>query len=285
MATDWTKGDSSGSATLQDTDHLYPGHINELRVETDAREADLTTHEADTSTHGVATVADAADLTTHESDTTTHGATGAIVGTTNTQNLSNKTFTDQTEFSEDINLATGKNVQVNDVDPWRTITLNPGALQPTTTAGCAVKATIEASTNDIDYDVLDFDTSSDENAFVNFSMPDSWDAGVIQFRYFWTNAGGSSAQTVVFEVSGFSFSNDDAIDQAVGTPIEVSDTYIAQGDVHISAWSGDVTLAGTPAAGDWVHLEIMRDVSEDNLAGDARLLVLQIRFKQAQLSD
>ena len=32
------------------------------------------------------------DLTTHEADTTTHGATGAIVGTTNTQALSGKTY-------------------------------------------------------------------------------------------------------------------------------------------------------------------------------------------------
>lgn len=42
-------------------------------VATVADAADLTTHEADTSTHGVAEVADAADLTTHEADTSTHG--------------------------------------------------------------------------------------------------------------------------------------------------------------------------------------------------------------------
>lgn len=35
--------------------------------------ADLTTHAADTSTHGVAEVADAGALTTHEADTSTHG--------------------------------------------------------------------------------------------------------------------------------------------------------------------------------------------------------------------
>jgi len=34
-----------------------------------------------------------ADLTTHENDTTAHGATGAVVGTTNTQTLENKTLT------------------------------------------------------------------------------------------------------------------------------------------------------------------------------------------------
>ncbi len=203
-----------------------------------------------------------------------------------TQNLSSKTFTDQTEFSEDINLATGKNVQVNDADPNRTISLPAAAWTPTTTSGCAAIATVEAGTNDIDYRVLDFATGSDENAFINFQMPDSWDAGVIQFRYVWTNAGGGSAETVVFELSGRAYADNDAIDQAVSTPaIEVEDTWIAQGDIHISAWSGDVTLAGTPASGEWVHLEIMRDVSGDDMTGDARLIEVQIRYKQKQYSD
>lgn len=203
-----------------------------------------------------------------------------------TQNFSNKTFTDQTEFSEDINLATGKNVQVNDVDPNRTITLPATTWAPTTTSGCATLATVEAGTNDIDYRVLDFATDADENAFCSFQMPDSYDGGVIQFRYIWTNAGGGAAETVVFELSGRAYANDDAIDQAVSTPaIEVEDTYIAQGDIHISAWSGDVTLAGSPAAGQWIHLEIMRDISEDDLTGDARLIGVQIRYKQKQYSD
>ena len=43
-------------------------------------QAELTAHEADTSTHGVATVAGVADITTHESDTSTHGVT-VVAGT------------------------------------------------------------------------------------------------------------------------------------------------------------------------------------------------------------
>lgn len=188
--------------------------------------------------------------------------------------------------NNDLNLVeTDANIQVNDVDPWRTITLMPGFLKPTTTAGAGAAETVEAGTNDIDYDVLPFDASTDESAFANFQMPDSWDAGVIQFRYIWTNAGGGAAETVEFELAGRSYANDDAIDQAVGTAVAVSDTWIAQGDIHISAWSGDVTLAGTPGAGELVHLEITRDVSDDNLTGDARLIAVQIRWKQAQFTD
>ena len=72
MSSDWTEGDVSNSTTLTDQDHLYPSHVNELRTETDARETDLTTH-------GALTIA--------------HGATGAVVGTTNNQTLTNKTLT------------------------------------------------------------------------------------------------------------------------------------------------------------------------------------------------
>ena len=189
-----------------------------------------------------------------------------------------------TNTDPDLGVSTG-NITVAGADPWRTITLMPGLLKPTTTSGCAAQATVEAGTNDIDYDVLDFDTTSDENAFANFHMPDSWDAGVVQFRYIWTNAAGLTTETVTFELSGISLANDDAIDTAVGTAVEVADTWIAQGDVHISAWSGNVTLAGTPAAGELVHVEIMRDVSEDDMTGDARLIAVQIRYKQAQYTD
>ncbi len=341
MSSDWTDGDVSGSSTLTDSDHLFPSHINELRVETDAREADLTTHGALTIGHGATgaivgttntqtltnKTLTSATLTSptltsavlntavsgtavldednmasnsatkvstqqsikayvdaHAADTTTHGVTGNVVGISDTQNLSNKTFTDQTEFSEDINLATGKNIQVNDADPWRTIDIF-GSMSPASTLPCSDMTTIEAGTNDIDYKVLDFATGADEVAFVNFRMPDSYDAGPVQFRYTWTNAGGGAAETVVFELSGIAYTEDDPIDAAVGTAIEVEDTWIAQGDIHYSAWSGDVTLAGTPAAGEYVHFEIMRDVSQDDLTGDARLMNVQIRYKQKQYSD
>ena len=71
-------------------------------------------------------------------------------------------------------------------------------------------------------------------------------------------------------LSGRSLANDDAIDQAMGTAVGVSDTWIADGDIHISAWSADVTLAGSPAGGQFVHLLLARDVDNDDLDCDGR---------------
>ena len=207
---------------------------------------------------------------------------GDIVGTTDTQNLSNKTFTDQLESNEDLNLATDKNIQENDVDPFKSIFLPAGVIEPTTTSGCAAVATVEAGTNDIDYKLLDFDKTTQENSFVNFQMPGNWDAGVIQFRFLWTAAAGSGAETFELEVAGRSYADDDAIDQAVGTYVGASDALIATGDVHNSAWSGDLTFAGTALAGEWVHLEFRRDVDNDTLDADARLIGVQLRYKESQ---
>lgn len=203
-----------------------------------------------------------------------------------TQTLTNKTLTSPsmtspTVTSGDFRLPDNGNIKDAATDPYKTIFLSAGVLESTTTSGCASVTTVEAGTNDIDYKVLDFDKDSDESAFVNFQMPGNWDAGVIQFRCIWTTASGGAAETVVFELSGRSYANNAAIDQAVGTAVEISDTWIADGDIHTSAWSGDVTIAGA-GAGEWVHLEIMRDVSEDDLGGDARLIGVQIRYKESQ---
>lgn len=164
-------------------------------------------------------------------------------------------------------------------DGWQTLALMPGFLKPTTTGGCGDAEKVEAGTNDVDYDVLPFDKASDERAFANVPMPDIWNGGVINFRFFWTAAGGSAAETVEMTLKGRSYANDDAIDQAGGTAVEVSDALIATGDIHISDWSGDITITGA-GAGEYVHFELMRDVSEDNLDADARILGIQIRFKQ-----
>jgi hypothetical protein len=217
------------------------------------------------------------DLTTHISDTTTHGTTGDIVGTTDTQNMSGKTFID------DIFLANGKNIQYNSADPSRTIWAS--SWKPTTTAGCASSTTIEAGTNDIDYDVLDFDKATDEHAFINWQMPDSWGGGTLLFRVIWTAAAGGAADTLNMVLKGRAYANDDAIDQAAGTGVAVADTWIADGDIHITAWSSAVTLAGTPAGGQLVHLDLMRDVSEDDLDCDARIIGVQVKYVQTTYAD
>lgn len=150
------------------------------------------------------------------------------------------------------------------------------AMWPATTSGCAAIAKTELGTNDIDIQTLDFDTSSDEYAQFALQMPGNWDAGTVTFIPHWTAASGSG--TVVWALSGTSYANDDALDAASGTAQTSTDTLITANDLHIGPESSAITLAGTPAANEYVHFKLMRDVSADTLDQDAKLLGIQIIY-------
>lgn len=179
--------------------------------------------------------------------------------------------------------ANTRNITVAGADPYRTITLTAGFLAPTTTSGCATVATDEFTTNDIDYSYLAFDSSSTESAFAVVQMPDSWDAGAIQYRYSWWSDTGTTSDTVVMSLSGRSYADGDSVDQAPGTAVTLSDTNVSPKTIRTSSWSGDVTLAGTPAAGEVVYLKLSK--TGGTMAEDAKLSQLQIRYKQANYGD
>jgi hypothetical protein len=108
-------------------------------------------------------------------------------------------------------------------------------------------------------------------------MPSDWDAGTITAVFYWTFSTGSPAETVKFYIQGRSYANDDALDQALGAAVGVEDTALAASDLHVSAATAAVTLTGAGAS-ELVIFQVYRDVSEDNLAGDAKLLGVMITF-------
>ena len=163
--------------------------------------------------------------------------------------------------------------------------LTAGAGRATTTAGCSAPTLIEAGTNDVDYVVLDFDKDTDEYAFWGpVVTPYNWDGSTVTATLYWTAAAGSAGQTVVWSIQMASRANDEAIDAAWGTAVAVSDALIATGDVHRTPASGAITPAGTPAGGELLFVRVMRDVSEDTLAGDARLIGVWIEYGVSTLS-
>ena len=75
-------------------------------------------------------------------------------------------------------------------------------------------------------------------------------------------------------------------DVAYGTAVVVTDN--AQGAVEellVSAESGAVTIAGTPADNDLCYFRIARDVSGDAMDGDARLHGIKIFFTTDAAND
>ena len=167
----------------------------------------------------------------------------------------------------------------------QTIALTAAGGAPTTTAGCAAVAKVEAATNDVDYWVLDFDPTTQEYAFWGpIPMPDNWDGGTLTARFYWTAASGSGG--VRWGIQLLSRGDDDAIDAAYGTAQEVSDTLLAAGDEHISAETSAITAAGTPAGGEKLYIRAYRlpTHADDTLAADARLTGVKLEYGVSALS-
>jgi hypothetical protein len=158
------------------------------------------------------------------------------------------------------------------------------AMKPTVSNGCASHASVETTSGRPDMIVLDFDKDADEFAQFQIAFPKSWDEGTITFQVYW--AGIAATTNCVWTLQGVAISDNETIDVVYGTAVAVDDA--AQGAVEellVSAESGAVTIAGTPAVGDICYFRIGRDISEDNMAGDARLLGIKLFFNTDAKND
>lgn len=157
-----------------------------------------------------------------------------------------------------------------------TFIVEAASFSPTITNG-AQRYFAEDATNDLMEDSLAFDTSTQEFATVDLTMPQNWDGGTITCQPGWRGTG-SAAQTVQWGFSAVAVSNDDAMDAAPGTAQTSSDTWLADGDMHLGPATSAITIAGTPATGnaDRIRLKVSRNPGSDDLSGDARLQYVAI---------
>ena len=153
------------------------------------------------------------------------------------------------------------------------------AMYPSTTNGCAALAQVETTALRPDLKCLDFAPSSDEFAQFAVAFPKSWNEGTVTFQPFWTVTG-TNTGTVAGQLGGIAVSSDDSIDTAFGTLVATNALAHSgtSNDLMVSAESGAVTIAGSPAAADQCFFQINRDVSADNQSGDARLLGIKLFF-------
>jgi len=123
---------------------------------------------------------------------------------------------------------------------------------------------------------FDFNQTTSQKIQFWWEAPAEWDAGTITFNAKWT--AGAGAGTVIWTLSGHSYSDAVAIDVAIGgTPASTgADTLSAVNENQITAESGAVTLDGA-TKGEAVLLQIVRDIS-DTLTADAKLLGINITY-------
>lgn len=161
----------------------------------------------------------------------------------------------------------------------QTIWLPSGALIAATTNGAA-SAQIEESSNAENYKTLDFDASTDEYAHFSIFFPRSWDLDGVYFQPVWSTTA-TDTDGVAWGLQGTSVADGDAADASWGTAVVTTDdAQSAANDVLIAPISTAVTIAGSPAAGEFQFFRFFRDVSDgsDTMAEDARLIGLWMLY-------
>jgi hypothetical protein len=164
---------------------------------------------------------------------------------------------------------------------YRPILLTATGATFRTSDGADGPTQIETSTYKNVFYTVDFDKDTDEYAhWAGLSLPYDYKSGTaLKVRVNWTAIAGTSGN-VRWCVGATAFANDDAFDVPPGTPVVLSDTFIATGDLHSTSY-GDLTIGGTPAAGELLAIYVYRHASDvnDTFDADANLLNIEIAYQ------
>ena len=161
----------------------------------------------------------------------------------------------------------------------------PAMFGPTTNPADA--AQVETTATRPDLKVFDFDASTKQYTQFSVAMPKSWNEGTLTYQVYWspstTNTGNA-----IFGLQAVSCADDDTIDVAYGTAIEVTDAGIGTvEDQQITSESSAMTVAGSPAAGEQTYFQLYRDAADgsDTFTGECRVLGVKIFFTTDAAND
>lgn len=131
----------------------------------------------------------------------------------------------------------------------------------------------EMTTNKNMVKTLDFDTTTQEFAQFDIRMPKSWNEGTVTFIPVWSHAATTTNFGVVWGMDAVAISDGDALDVAFGTEQTSTDTGGTTNNLYHGPESSAITIAGTPATGDYVQFRVHRNPANgsDTMAIDARL--------------
>ena len=146
---------------------------------------------------------------------------------------------------------------------------------------------VETTATRPDLKVLDFDAGTAEYAQFAIAMPKSWNLGTVTYQVFWS-PGNTNTGNCIFGLQGVSCTEGDTADVAFGTAAEVTDAGIGTvEDVQMTAESGAVTIAGSPADNDQTFFQLYRDAADgsDTFTGDARVLGIKLFYTTDAAND
>ncbi len=156
---------------------------------------------------------------------------------------------------------------------------------PTTNPADA--AQVETTATRPDLKVFDFDASTKQYTQFTVAMPKSWNEGTVTYQVYWspstTNTG-----NCIYGLQGVACADNDTIDVAYGTAIEVTDAGIGTvEDQQITSESSAMTVAGSPAAGEQTYFQLYRDAADgsDTFTGESRVLGIKLFYTTDAAND
>lgn len=142
------------------------------------------------------------------------------------------------------------------------IPIMAGSMQPSASGGSGVLTNIATSANMPDVQTLNFHQSTQQHAQFAIPLPKRWNRGTITARFRWSHAATTTKFGVVWGIQAVAVGDDEAIDQAYGTAVEVTDTGGTTNRLYVSPETAAFTVAGTPADGDTIFFRVYRKAAD-----------------------
>ena len=147
---------------------------------------------------------------------------------------------------------------------------------------------LETTTNKVNYIGTSFTaTTTDKNHEFGFIMPSNYNGGTITAQPIFQTAGSdASSHTIIFGLQGLALASGGTLDTAYGTAQESTYTVASSiaGKIIIGTTTPAITLAGSPAGGQWVQIRCYRK-GDDTSTNDVVLLGWYVTYTTNAYSD
>jgi len=167
-----------------------------------------------------------------------------------------------------------------------TIWIPAAAMYASTTNGADAEQ-VETTATRPDMKVFDFDASTKQYTQFTIAMPKSWNEGTLTYQVYWSPSS-TNTGNAIFGLQGVACADNDTIDVAFGTAIEVTDAGIGTvEDQQVTSESSAMTVAGSPAAGEQTYFQLYRDAADgsDTFTGECRVLGLKLFYTTDAAND
>ena len=171
---------------------------------------------------------------------------------------------------------------------YRTMYIDAAAMVPAVTNGAIANTEEMHATNFTTLDFLSFSTSTEQYADFKIVMPEQYNNGTIKAKFYWKPADAEASVSVVWGIKAYAATDSDALTGASGvwgTEQVIEDVSLnTVDDLHISATTPAITIAGTPAEGKLVFVRVFRKVaaSDDDYADAAELLGVNLQYVESE---